>query len=218
MEKDILVFLFQFYERGDYTHKSIFDALDKMPTEWNNQDSINDLKDRIARINREGLIEGNWSHDYWRQWGLIENGKTFNYRESHALNARLTEKGAIRIEKILEKERQDKVDKSIIETNHTVQEVNKATKKLYEDVLPKNFESQNSHEWRTLVLGLLSGVFIALTFFQQCNSKTDKNLKAMQKTLQETQNKIEQLNTSVQSVTDAIRQHPDSIRVKILKK
>lgn len=115
MEGDILKFLYEFYERGDYPHKSLFDILDKLPTQWSGQKSIDDLKERVARLKSGGLIEGDWSDDGFKSWGQIVEGKTFAYRE-HPLNARLTDKGAELVERRLEKERQKNVDSSTLTT------------------------------------------------------------------------------------------------------
>ena len=115
MEGDILKFLYEFYERGDYPHKSLFDILDKLPTKWSDQKSIDDLKERIARLKSGGLIEGDWSDDGFKSWGQIVEDKSFTYR-NHPLNARLTDKGAELVERRLEKERQKRVDTSTLET------------------------------------------------------------------------------------------------------
>ena len=116
MEGEILKFLYEFYERGDYPHKSIFDILDKLPTQWNDQKSIDDLKERIARLVKGELIERDWNDDYFKSWGQIESGQTFQYKEKFPLSARLTDKGAELVERRLEKERQKRVDTSTLET------------------------------------------------------------------------------------------------------
>jgi hypothetical protein len=134
------------------------------------------------------------------------------------IGAAITQKGYDLIS--AEKARQSGTDleSSIIQTNLSVQKVNESIKQLNDVTLPKNFSDQNKHEWRTLALAAISVVFIVLTYFEQCNSKTDKKLEAIEATMKDTKAQILKLNTSLQNVVDAIRQQPGSIRVKILKK
>ena len=54
MEGDILKFLYDFYERGDYPNKSLFDILDKLPTQWDDQKSIDFTpKNKYIRLLRQ---------------------------------------------------------------------------------------------------------------------------------------------------------------------
>jgi len=116
MDEEILKFLYEFYERGDYAHKSLFDVLDTMPTKWDDQKSIFDLKERITRLKKGNLIEGDWNDEYFKASGQIDEGQTFAYREKFPLSARLTDKGAELVERRLEKERQRRVDDSTLTT------------------------------------------------------------------------------------------------------
>jgi hypothetical protein len=157
MEGDILKFLYEFYERGDYPHKSLFDILDKLPTKWGDQKSIDDLKERIARLVKGELIERDWSDDYFKSWGQIESGQPFLYRKKFPLSARLTDKGAELVERRLEKQRQKLVDASLLETNQSVKDTNYWVKRA---------------SIASAVIAFLTLLYIALDFYKE-SPKTD---------------------------------------------
>jgi len=57
MDKEILIFLYQFYEQGNYvTHHSLNDIFNKLPTKWDNQNSINDVRNSINRLVERDFI------------------------------------------------------------------------------------------------------------------------------------------------------------------
>ena len=214
MEGEILKFLYEFYERGDYPNKSLFDILDKLPTQWDDQKSIDDLKERIARLKSGGLIEGDWSDDGFKSWGQTVEDKTFAYRE-HPLNARLTDKGAELVERRLEKERQKKVDDSLLETNQSVKNTNTSTQNLYNVTLPNNFKSQNIATYISIGVGALSLIFIGISTYYQATDKTPKEVQRLKEEVIETQKKLQKIESSIKEVNSSIQKVvTDTILVK----
>lgn len=122
MDRQILEFLFRFFrDQGDITqHHNLADILQSSNTVWSDQSSIDEIWGRINRMQNFGLISIEHSdfNDKDNRWGIIPPGETvFDYRKRPVM-ARIEDKG-------IELIQNGEVSESVINTNRSVQKVNK---------------------------------------------------------------------------------------------
>lgn len=194
--RDLLVFLYQFYEQGDYAHKSLNDFFEKSPFKWDDVNSIRDLRNRMLLMIKTQQIEIDGNLEIFKSWGEIDSGKTFDYKKN-PISAVIRENGIHVIEHILEKERQKQIDQSVLDTNNSVRTVNK----LF---------------WITIVISAVS----AAASIKSCQLTNQQNklqteLSSKDSTIEELKNKLSQKeNVPIlrPSSTDSSKKHKDSVK------
>jgi hypothetical protein len=122
--KQLLAFLYQFHENGDYAPKSLNDFFANSSTKWNDVKSIRDIRSRITDMVKYKQISIDGDMELFKYWGEINEGETFDYIKN-PISAVILEKGINIIEHVLEKERQKQIDQSVLDTNNSVVKINK---------------------------------------------------------------------------------------------
>jgi hypothetical protein len=94
--------------------------------------------------------------------------------------------------------------KSSVQTNKSVKDTNIATKKLYEETLPKNFDDQRRFGNKTLIIGLLSTAFIGLTFWKEYRDTTPSKLQDLSSKSDSLRIELKNIRSAVESVNRSI--------------
>lgn len=151
--------------------------------------------------------------------GNESNGYT--WIDSVKILASITHGGLEALEKESSKGSESRLHESImasnqsnIETNLSVQEVNKATKNLYEKILPDNFDAQKKSSGWSLFLAGLSVVFIGFTAYLQLTDKTAQKIQSLKKEIQGTTKSLNELKISLDKINFSISTIRDSINKK----
>jgi hypothetical protein len=118
MDRDILKYLYQFYEKGDYfTYHSLIPVFSKIRTPDQNSLMLR-LRTMIGYLSGMtplSLIET--EDTAYSQWGAKDaNGLLYNY-DNTPLKARITKEGFEYIERYVDNDKKDAVDHSILITN-----------------------------------------------------------------------------------------------------
>jgi hypothetical protein len=107
------------------------------------------------------------------------------------------------------------VSESVLNTNESVRQTNESVTRLYDEVLPDNFRSQDKYSKRSLMLAAISAVFIAVTIGQQFLDTTDQELQGIKLQLQKTEKKLEGIQLYLQEINSSIRKiKADSVEGK----
>ncbi len=93
---------------------------------------------------------------------------------------------------------QHELNQSLVKTNESIRILN-------EKILPENFKSQDKFGKRSLILALISVVFIAITAYVQWNDQKNSELKAIKLEIEKTRKTLDSINIHYKSIDSSLR-------------
>jgi hypothetical protein len=116
MGREILKFLYAFYNDGDYVGFHLLTPLfEKLKKGQDFKEYVNRLKNTIGFLSQRLYIELNTTE--YGSWGTPKEGSIlFDYTHI-PLEGRITPEGVENIERVIAQDRQNRVDNSVISTN-----------------------------------------------------------------------------------------------------
>jgi hypothetical protein len=122
---------------------------------------------------------------------------------------------AIRSKELHEKQIQNQITLSVLDTNQSVKSANESTVRLNDNVLPRTFEDQRKFGKTSLGLALISLIFIGLTFWKEYRDKSEQRLLELSQKSDSLRLEMRKIQSSIELVSSSIRSiATDTVLVK----
>lgn len=115
MERDIFRYLYKFYKNGNHHLQDLQPVFDELKEGWDYKDFLFKIRDILSTESHQTL-EINGKYASWGTLLKVNEEGYFDYTNQR-VEAKLTPKGREIIERVLDSERQDEVNNSVIKTN-----------------------------------------------------------------------------------------------------
>lgn len=202
--------LMHLYETNSLNQNvDITDFLKQTLGDYNNSAVLQNIATTLHHLVASGFIAGLAVPPLGKQG----NGSKTNNLDEHKISVTLKLQGHNYIEQKISQVKQDYLLKR---QTDAIEQTNKSTLKLNEEVLPQNFKSQEKSSkqsfWLAFVSASISTIIIAATAYLQYKDSTDEQLKELKQEVQKSstaldsiQHYLKNINSSLQNVnTDTL--------------